>query len=55
MPARCALGARNAPPVARPGLGSARVEFEHIGIPAAAKCEGMRYLESKPVGFGEPY
>jgi hypothetical protein len=30
------------------------VEFDHIGIPAAAKRDGMRYLESKGLWLTSP-
>jgi hypothetical protein len=30
------------------------MEFDHIGIPAAAKREGMRYLESKQLWLTSP-
>jgi hypothetical protein len=30
------------------------VEFDHIGIPAAAKRAGMRYLESKQLWLTSP-
>jgi hypothetical protein len=30
------------------------VEFDHIGIPATAKREGMRYLESKRLWLTSP-
>jgi hypothetical protein len=30
------------------------VEFDHIGIPAAAKREGMRFLESKRLWLTSP-
>jgi hypothetical protein len=30
------------------------VEFDHIGVPAAAKRDGMRYLESKRLWLTSP-
>jgi hypothetical protein len=30
------------------------VEFDHVGIPASAKREGMRYLESKRLWLTSP-